>query len=420
MEADLSKALTKTIQNAPKAKPTVVYYPRFVDAEQLTSHYHRAAWYMPRLPGVVDAVYLGVKPGTQVGEKPDFMGDPRQPIDHIQLLEDTEDYTSALSEAAMVLVWRPIGDEDRRVLTQLLGKRILVVDTDDLTAAEYGAYCKILWQLTPRLERLKLLRGSAIRYRAFLASVRRKNYRSAAVFGTGPSVDTALNFDFSRSFTHVCNTVIQSAELCDHLQPDLVSAGDVVSHFGVARYAEVFRGQLKEFLERYDAMFLTTAQFGMLFLVQYPELRDRILLCDQGASHPNYNLADAWLLPALDSVLNIHMLPSASTLFDTVFILGCDGKNPDASKNEDFWAHSSKAQNHDLVYTGHLAHPTFDKNRQESTWDRFKDSVKKTLDLGEARHGKHFYTLAQSFTPGLDVRLASADVLANWGLQGGR
>jgi hypothetical protein len=265
--------------------------------------------------------------------------------------------------------------------------------------------------MTTKEQKEMLLESSHSRFKKFAMDVRNKNYCGAAVFGTGPSVETANQFDFSNCYTHACNTVVQSKELLDVIDPDIISAGDVVSHFGVSAYAQKFREDLASAMSERGFYFLTTAQFGYLFMVHYPELKDKILLCEQRGFIINCDLEKDWNLPIMDSTFNIHMMPSAFTMSDTVFVLGCDGKNPDDSKNEDFWEHSAKAQYHDLVDSGHLAHPTFDIHRQRSTWDGYVSSVIQTCGLSEALYGKKIISLAQSYTPGLTERSIKSDAL---------
>ena len=384
----------------------LIYYPVFSDARELTSHFFRAAWYLPAVDGVSRRVVMPAAEGLTVGECPEAMAEPRpQAGSHIEVLNGPSEATlnGLLSEAEAVFLWKPVSEATRRRLAEG-GAQLFDVATDDLAGTEYGTYCGALWKCTPERDQADVLRRSHEAFRRIAAATWAKGYDKAVVFGTGPSIDKAETFDFSSCFTHVCNTIVQDRDLIDHIDPDMISAGDVVSHFGVSAYAGRFRDDLRAVMRERDCAFLTTAQFGYLLWVHEPELRDRILLCDQGPAMPNFDLLSNWQLPGLDSVLNIHMLPTAATLFNEVFVLGCDGQNPDPSKNEDFWQHSARSQYHDLVDSGHRCHPTFAKHRERATWRRFQNSVKLSLDVGEAYFGKSFTSLAPSFTPGLAER----------------
>jgi hypothetical protein len=385
-------------------RPSVAYFPPFRDVASLTNHYHRACWYLPFKDKVLEKVWMGVDGPLSPGRRPDHMCASRQRTDHIALVADRATYLRGLAEASMVLVWRPVADDPVVRALAARGAVILNVDTDDVSAQEYGRYCSALWRLMSADQRAYVANNSHRLFCDFGETVRARGYRAACVFGTGPSIDQAFGFDFAPYYTHVCNSIVQSERLMDHIQPDLISAGDAVSHFGISKYAERFRADLSAYLTASGKHLLTTSSTGYLFKAQYPEVADQVLVCDHGPPLPNFDLEQDWWLPALDSVLNIHMLPAAATFFDEIFVLGCDGKHPDPAKNEDFWGHSTLAQYHDLVGAGHLCHPTFDARRQENTWMKYQDSVRITLGVGEARYGKRYFSLAPSFTPMLAER----------------
>ncbi len=401
--ADLKKKRTHVINR-------ITYYPAFDNANELTNHYYRACWYLPYKEGVVTEVIVPASKELRCGERPEYMGPTRASSEHIkiQLAENFDDY---LANSTCVLLWN-FPTQAEISAFQKLGIKVFNITTNDVNTVEYGNYCKIMWQLTPGNQKQSLLEESHCRFKEKISSLRQREYLASAIFGTGPSIDLALKYDFSRCFTHVCNTIILSEELMDHIQPNFVSAGDVVSHFGVSTYAHQFREKLFEILISRDCMFLTTAQFGYLFMLHYPEAADKVLACDQRGFVPNYDLLNDWSLPCLDSVFNIHMSPTCATVSDTVFVLGCDGKNPDEKLNEDFWQHSPQAQLHHLVDSGHKCHPTFDIHRQRSTWDRYQNSVRQTCGIGENLYGKNFISLQPSFTVGLTERYMEKEQLA--------
>ena len=397
-------------------KNSVVYFPMFTRADDFTNHYHRACWYLPKLKHVLEHVLMGCESHFECGIRPSYMCPPRSGTNHIQQVNDTMVYSAALSTAKLILVWRPLSENESKELAKF-GKESLNIDTNDPSVAEYGAYCRVHWTMMDQPMRNDLLKSSSLKFKDFSHKIQKKGYDSAVVFCTGPSIDQAFDFNFSNCFTHACNTTVRNKVLLNHILPDLISAGDVVSHFGISTYAEKFRNDLVAFLSTHDCYFLTSANYGNFFRIQYPEIENKILLCNQTLKEPNHNLLEKWALPCLSSVLNIHMLPAAATLFDHIFILGADGKNPDQSKNEDFWAHSKSSQYHDLVETGHKAHPTFNLNRQVDTFQKYLDSVKSTLEIGEKEKKKHYYSLAPSFTPGLSERYIKYDTLLklkNW------
>jgi hypothetical protein len=383
--------------------PKVDFYPQFSCAELLTSHYYRSCWYLPFKEGIVEKVVLSAVIDEKVGDRPDHMGPSVSNTDHVEVSYNKDFFLEELANAACVLLWDSPDEEMIRQFQQL-GIKAFNISSEDISTAEYGNYCKLMWQLTAPQERDRYLADSHERFKQRIQELASKGYLASALFGTGPSIDLAFKYDFSKVFTHACNTVIFGEELMEHIQPDFLSAGDVVSHFGVSMYAHEYRVKLHETLQNRESMFLTTSQFGYLFMLHYPDVADKVLVCDQRGFPPNYDLLEDWSLPCLDSVFNIHMAPTCATVSDVIFILGCDGKNPDEKLNEDFWQHSTQAQLHDLVDTGHLCHPTFDVHRKQNTWTGYQNSVRQTCGIGENLYGKQYISLEPSFTVGLKER----------------
>lgn len=390
----------------------VCYFPPFKNHADLSNHFHRASWYLTGEGTSARRITFFHKDGLgAVGALPEHFTTTHLVTDGLNVVTSMKHYLQALQTAEMVLVWRPISKPLLKYLSDTLADpQILTVATEDPSAVEYGNYCQVLWLLTPREERKAILAQSHARFREVMVRQRAMGKTSSAVLGTGPSVDRAFDFDFSRTMTVACNTIVASDALLDHVTPAFVTAGDAVSHFGVSRYAEKFRDDLVRCLTTRDVYFLTSANMGYVLVQKHPEIRDRVLLCEQRHNGINTDLADVWALPRFDSTLNIHMLPIAASFSDTIFLLGLDGKNPDPAANEDFWAHSSVAHYHELVESGHVCHPSFAVNRAQLTADRFLASTEESFSAAECL-GKSFYALAHSFTPAVHARPASPQVL---------
>jgi hypothetical protein len=390
---------------------TICYFPQFLRAEDLSDHYHRASWYLTGAESPISAITLGCggelpADSASVLPPPAHFGTARLEDETISLVAEGDDYLQALMSAGTILVWRPVPRGLMDFLKRLLGEvEIITVATLDPSAVEYGNYCRAPWLALPKEQKAALLEESKQRFRQAMAAQRAAGKTCSAVLGTGPSVDAAFEFDFSDCMTVACNSIVANEALLDHVRPAFVCAGDAVSHFGVSGYAETFRADLIRAVTTRDIYFLTSAAIGYLLIQKHPEIRDRVLICEQKFTGLNAMLEDVWALPKYDSTLNIHMLPIAASFSDTVFMLGLDGRSPNPEDNEDFWAHSKAAQYHDLVDSGHLAHPTFAINRAQATEDRYIASVEDSLMSGEVL-GKVFYSLADSFTPAIHARPA--------------
>lgn len=387
---------------------SVCYYPPFASQEELANHYYRARWYLPRVPKRCEQVFLFQTFGgtdAKPGPRPEHMCEAPTDGSHIVIRQGWLENIKMVFRSQLVLVWR---DYKKHKLTRFaelfVGVKVVNVDIDDLDSKEYGAYCSLIWKwLTSEKDRQLVLQQNRRRFEAVAEEIEAKQYRRACVFGTGPSLEDALQFDYSGCLTIVCNTIVQNDALLDHLEPAFVCAGDVISHFGLSTYARKFREDLIRALKTRDLYLFTTASFAPVLLFNHPEIEDKVILIDQTFKGPNYNLRVSFGAPQLDSTLNIHMLPLASTFVKEIWILGCDGKSKTRS-NEDFWAHAEGAQYHDLVDTGHLCHPTFDVHRQKSTYPRFLKSVEETVLTGEREHGIVYRCLRPSNVPVLAER----------------
>src|SRR3990172_1258353 len=179
------------------------------------------------------------------------------------------------------------------------------------------------------------------RFRAAVDGLQTRGLRKAYLFGTGPSLEKANTQSFSDGYVIVCNTIVRDAVLWHYLKPDLIAAGDAIYHFGHSSFARAFRTDLKQRL-------LESA--GKTYFV-YPELFDAIVQRELGelesvlipvpfGRHDDVavDLTARFELPMLSNVLNILLLPLASTLSRSVWLWGFDGRAPD---DKLFWSNSS-------------------------------------------------------------------------------
>jgi hypothetical protein len=382
------------------------YYPQFTNQSELDNHYFRARWYIaPRRLNSETAFYCSAdckKPTTP----PEYMAKRSYDESHLKILYSKLKVILLFFRSENIILWRQSQNDWKvKIICSFLKKNIINLDTNDPSASEFGRYCDFSWKNSlTRQEQDEIIEQSHQK----LITIHREfnnKFSKACVFGTGPSLDEALKYNFEDIFTVVCNSIVQNEKLIKHIKPNFITAGDVVSHFGISRYAEQFREDLVKILKNTDCYFLTTAPFGYLFYAQNPDLQDKIILVQQKPGGANFSLIDDFYLPQLDSTMNIHMLPLAATFANEIYIIGSDGKNPAPDKNEDFWAHSKNGQYHDLVATGHLCHPTFDGLRQKSTYQKYLKSLQESITKGEQFYSKKYFSLTHSYIEILSARL---------------
>ena len=380
-------------------KEQITYYPVFDDENELTSHYYRACWYLPKENNLLEKVYLYAD-NCKILNRPSYMGSSNVSCEHIIVKENRDDYKETLNTSKIVLTWKKISEEEKLKL-EAAGSMVINVDTEDDTAKEYGRYCSLIWQYFKKIkDKKEIIKKSFDKFCKAAEEIKKENIQIGCVFGTGPSLAKSYEFDFSDCICVVCNSIVQDSKLLKHINPYFVTAGDAVSHLGVSLYAEIFRHDLSNYLLNSRAYFLTTASVGYILTEQCPEIEHKIILVEQKLDRQNFNLLETFALPKFDSTFNIHMLPIINTFCNRIYINGCDGKCPDVN-NEDFWAHAETAQYLDLVETGHKCHPTFDRNRKKSTYTRYQDSTKSSIEDGEKNHGKTYHTLKQSYIEAL-------------------
>ncbi len=388
----------------------ISYFPKFSSQESLNNHYYRAAWYFPFKQDLINKVSLYLTKGVKLGDCPEHMANPNKNTNHIKLKTGRVSYLLTLLTSDVVLLWEGQCNSWWLRLLALSGVTIINVDTTDLTSKEYGTYPGIIWRnLLSNQERKNIIDSSYQKFCDVAVELKLSGKKKAAVFGTAPSLESAVDYDFSNCVGIICNSTVQNKALLEHISPTFVTAGDAVSHFGVSVYADVFRKDLCKALKENDLYYFGTATFGYFLTLHYPELADKLIFIEQKTDGPNFNLLESFSAPKLDSTMNIHMLPLAATFAKDIFILGCDGKDPDEKKNEDFWAHATSAQYHSLVDSGHKCHPTFDVHRKISTYSGYINSVVKTLNTGNFGFGIRYTSLKKSYVPGFSDRHLTED-----------
>jgi hypothetical protein len=340
------------------------------------------------------------------------MGGSPSTGDHIVLKKGSLAFIVALLRSKELVVWK-MGSRGRRLVRFLvvLGKRASYVATDDVEGREYAVYSELLWWMLSESEREKIIRENRARFNAYAERIKAIDLDKAFIFGNGPSLEKAIEFDFSDGLRIMCNSIVSNHRLLNHVRPHFLVAGDPLSHFGVSTYADKYRQDLFEALSKFDIGLVIPEFQGFILVANYPEYADRIFLVPLKAKVPNYDMVVNYRLPLFWSVLNAAMLPLAATFVDDVYLLGCDGKSTKTS-NEDFWAHARGVQYDDLVAMGHACHPTFDIHRRSHPeYVRVQLDLAHTIIMGEQLHFKKYKVLSPSNMVPLDSRMVEQNIL---------
>lgn len=227
------------------------------------------------------------------------------------------------------------------------------------------------------------------------------------IFGTGPSLATAMDRRWDDGYRIVCNTIVRDSSLWDYLKPDFIVAGDAIYHFGHTRFARAFRRDLRARLESTDTFFVYPAQFHAIVARELAGLEERLIPVPSGWRRAiNIDLTRSFKLPNLGNVLGLLLLPLACTLSKRVYLWGFDGRAPD---DKLFWSNSSKHSYPEYVEELQKAHPRFfeyhvpasDPNKYIRSVQG--DGLELCLQLAEKR-GWHFVMMHPSWTATLQKR----------------
>ncbi len=233
--------------------------------------------------------------------------------------------------------------------------------------------------------------------------------RPVYLFGTGPSLQSAIERSFADGVTVVCNTIVRDAELWHHLSPAVLVAGDAIYHFGSNPHACAFRADALRRLREADesTLFVYPAQFDVIVRSEFKDVQSVLVPIPYGPhSDPTVDLTTHFHLPLLDNVLANLLLPVGCTVGRDIRLWGFDGRAP---TDEGFWANSSRQAYPELMQSIRDAHPAFfaDKvpagNEVKYVNQAHGDLLDRRLADAESR-GFSFRMLHRSWTPTLQKR----------------
>jgi hypothetical protein len=189
--------------------------------------------------------------------------------------------------------------------------------------------------------------------------IRADGRRPAYLFGTGPSLGLAGDRSFADGIVVVCNTIVRDRDLWDHLNPDFLTAGDAIYHFGHTAHARAFRAdalrRLKESGGR--TLFVYPAQFDAVVRSEFKDVEPQLVPIPYGEhTDISVDIVKRFGFPHLGNVLNSALLPLGCTLSNDVRLWGFDGRAP---HDTGFWANSDRQSYPELMQSIRDAHPAF-------------------------------------------------------------
>jgi hypothetical protein len=206
-----------------------------------------------------------------------------------------------------------------------------------------------------------------------------KKLEKTYIFGTGPSLAEAINFDYSDGCRIACNTIVKDSILWHHINPDVIVAGDAIYHFGKNEFAQNFIIDLKMRLtESPHCVFVYPYLFHGFVKRELSNYENQLLPIPFA---PDNNITrdlklDFRLPGKTGNVLNILLLPLGTFLSKHVILRGFDGRNPNDAL---FWKNSGKHTYDEKLHSIVKDHPKFFEHHLPAN---------KPLSYVEKVHGK--------------------------------
>jgi hypothetical protein len=396
---------------------------------------NRASWYFPKselsnviiyIPVELSLLHLDINSLRIPKYEEHFIRE----IDNIRLINNKD---LNLNMADIILIW----DKKYLLVPEILANlhKVEIVDPDYYFTVEASTYRRLYCETLDAEKKQYMQDLTKKNFKKLIEET--SEYNIGYVFGTGPSLDKAMDYDYSKGFRIICNNIIKNKKLMDHIEPHVLTFGDAQHHSGPSKYAASYRNAVLEKFLEYD-FYILIEDFQMpLYLAHFPEFKDKIL----GLSAPgvwdlsikeilhmiiqrpdripwfdkipghnevfNFPESDKFYVRLLGSVLPSFMVPFASSICNNIYIIGADGQDPNGRKpdNTYIWSYSSSCEFDDkLKQSLYLTHPSYfrDRPRMEN-FDIYCENFEELLQFGESL-GKKYFSLAPSFIPSLARR----------------
>jgi len=244
-------------------------------------------------------------------------------------------------------------------------------------------------------------------FKNYVQRIKDQGYKKSYIFGTGPSLEKAIEYDWSDGIRIVCNTIVRDVELWNKIQPHFIVAADALYHFSDSNFARSFREDLWKRLEQSLTYFVYPSQFDIIVRRDYSKFTDRLIPIPIGRSQSiTIDLTESFQLPSLGNVLNLILLPLACTLTKDIFLWGFDGRAPG---DKLFWSNSEKHSYPEFMQELVNDHPAFfehyvPKSNPNLYVSQVHGDLLEELLQDAEKKGWNFTMMHHSWTHALDIR----------------
>lgn len=432
----IGKLMNLRAGEAEKVVQHVVYYPPVKDVGTLADLVNRISWYLPH--SALSQVEVSIAVDTKLlNTNLKSLVPPTSQQCYIGQCENIhliEDRAVDLSQADAIMLWDKRSMFKPRVLRHMA--KVNVVDPTYYFSVEADTHRRLYIQTIDSQQKERLSELSKRNYQALLDEV--SGCERGYVFGTGPSLDQAMEFDYRGGFRVVCNSIVRNKVLLNHIKPHLLTFGDPMFHFSPCRYAATFRQMVLDAVNEFRCYVMTQEYSVPLYLAHYPELENKLIgipapglwemslreIMEMVLRRPhkipwltkipghkeeyNFPTPEKLYVRLTGSVLPSFMIPVVSSVCKEIYIIGADGYDPNERKPDEtsVWSYSSSSQFEDLIQTAVDTHPSYFRDQPYAfDYKIYCENFEGLLCFGESL-GKRYYSLAPSFIPVLAKRPA--------------
>ena len=234
--------------------------------------------------------------------------------------------------------------------------------------------------------------------------------KNCFVYGTGPSLNSKINYEPTRNLHIACNSMVANDYLMRKLKPQIIVAADPVFHFGCSRYAGAFRQKLMEAMDKYGSWLITVgdARFNLISknLPEKYAHKCIALQPDNDSHNIIYNFDKSLAVTITSNILTLLMLPIAAFFSDRINIVGCEGRS--LQENNMYWQYDSQSQLNDELVSIKKVHPGFFKIDFNEYYLIHCNTVQRWIKKLE-HDGKSIKVLTDSYIPALKARLVGKE-----------
>jgi len=222
------------------------------------------------------------------------------------------------------------------------------------------------------------------------------------IFGTGPSLTAAQNYDFSDGTAIACNSMVKNKSLMSKLKPPIIVIADPIFHAGCSSYAGKFRRYLLDAMENGSYLIVPMRDYRLYMANLDPLLQPRIIGMPMfPGKDPNLDLRSNFSVTTTSNILTLFLIPLAATFFKKICIMGCDGRP--LEQNDYFWKHDPASQLSEHMTDIQVAHPAFFNIDYNDYYLEHCNTLAHWLETAE-RQGREFINLTPSYIPALQAR----------------